>query len=1020
MSASRAMTWVRFARNCLTLLLCATVLGNSDGAIESRLHRVLGDLYDARDFAGGRLAGFPYRSRGGDSVQTAQIEWLLDRDSDPISTRRFQGLFLAFNGRLNDAENIFTQLALDLPKDAAIQNDLGVIQMAGSAANPLALFTAIQQFKLALAAEPNFPEAKYNLILAYRHLRVARLQAAAERAYRGSVPPSAWDAALLQSAAVPMDVESLSARVAASGPEEISTLVQAYPEYSRKIVLDYAFRASGPVPPNYLHIAQELAERYGDHTAMSALKPLGTNEEATIKLVRKSVQEGRDLYLRARLRESQNAYARAIEYAKQTSSVFDRLWVEVNYADTLTRMAEYPRATATLRHVSDISRANKFKWLLARALSILGSSPALSDGFMQATSALDEAVEIYRMIGETRESARPLYYQAAYNHIAGSFERSLHGALVSLNAADPSDHIRLTQLYALISVTLSRMGYSELAAEFHEEASDHAQKAANPDLTASMKIQLASLYLLSNRTIDALAQIKSARAAIEEISSEAARNFRSVSLNLTAARIRIASGDLVRAEEMLRSNTEALPGNPAASRTNHVRSQSLLLLSKVLGAQGRMEEAGQELRNAVNLAENDQDYFSNMDLQVAFDVERRQLYEAAVEFEFKSHGCEESWKLLQGYKAKLFLELLSKISPTILPVGRTMEVADIKRRLPNDVQIADYIVLQDRVVVWIISKETFECRAIPIKRYQLERNVSIFLKQLRERQGLDQVSQELFAILGEPILDLLDSRRVLVIIPDGILHRLPFSALRSNADGRYWIERMPIMESPSIGYFFSARNIPSSTARRYIAFGPRAHDVVIDYELKNLQRIYTDMKIRTGSEVTRAAFLQAMSENDILYYAGHSAFDVRAPLQSSILLDGDTYGSNTVSALDILAQRAPANGIVMLSSCDTALGNSTDGPGIRGLTSAFLVAGAGAVVGTIWPVESASTAQLMSLTFEHLIKHHMTIAGSLQAAQIQLLRSSSPHPYYWAGFVVTGHLNALGKRQASLPPTAPH
>src|SRR5262249_11838516 len=161
----------------------------------------------------------------------------------------------------------------------------------------------------------------------------------------------------------------------------------------------------------------------------------------------------------------------------------------------------------------------------------------------------------------------------------------------------------------------------------------------------------------SNRLREALDQIESAEKALGEITSPATRDGRRVSLNLTSARIWIASGDLHRSEELLRSNSEFLSRNATTGRLNHIRSQSLLLLSKVLMARGRAKEAGEQLREAVSLAESDQDYLTNLNLQVAFDVERRQLYEAAIAFEFQQ-GCEEPWKLLQSYKAKLFLQLL--------------------------------------------------------------------------------------------------------------------------------------------------------------------------------------------------------------------------------------------------------------------------------------------------------------------------------------------------------------------------
>jgi CHAT domain-containing protein len=152
-----------------------------------------------------------------------------------------------------------------------------------------------------------------------------------------------------------------------------------------------------------------------------------------------------------------------------------------------------------------------------------------------------------------------------------------------------------------------------------------------------------------------------------------------------------------------------------------------------------------------------------------------------------------------------------------------------------------------------------------------------------------------------------------------------------------------------------------------------------------------------------------MSRSSIFHYAGHSATDAVDPLRSSILLDGNRSGPNSVTAVDISQQRLPSNAVVILSSCDSSIGNSRDGVGVRGLTSAFLIGGAGSVVGSLWPVEATSTAELMIRFHQAFATDHMTVAQALREAQLSFLKSSpeQAHPYYWSGFVVTGNFSAL-------------
>jgi CHAT domain-containing protein len=103
------------------------------------------------------------------------------------------------------------------------------------------------------------------------------------------------------------------------------------------------------------------------------------------------------------------------------------------------------------------------------------------------------------------------------------------------------------------------------------------------------------------------------------------------------------------------------------------------------------------------------------------------------------------------------------------------------------------------------------------------------------------------------------------------------------------------------------------------------------------------------------------------------------------------------------------NAVVILSSCDSSVGNSRDGVGMRGLTSAFLIGGAGSVVGSLWTVETSSTSDLMIRFHRAFAKSRMPVAQALREAQLAFLKAypERSHPYYWSGFEVTGNISAL-------------
>jgi CHAT domain-containing protein len=93
--------------------------------------------------------------------------------------------------------------------------------------------------------------------------------------------------------------------------------------------------------------------------------------------------------------------------------------------------------------------------------------------------------------------------------------------------------------------------------------------------------------------------------------------------------------------------------------------------------------------------------------------------------------------------------------------------------------------------------------------------------------------------------------------------------------------------------------------------------------------------------------------------------------------------------------------LVVLSACETGLGEVHDGDGIYGLQRAFAVAGADTLLMSLWKVNDRATQLLMVSFYENLIEKQLSPHLALKKAQ-QTLREKYQHPYFWAAFVMVG------------------
>ncbi len=150
------------------------------------------------------------------------------------------------------------------------------------------------------------------------------------------------------------------------------------------------------------------------------------------------------------------------------------------------------------------------------------------------------------------------------------------------------------------------------------------------------------------------------------------------------------------------------------------------------------------------------------------------------------------------------------------------------------------------------------------------------------------------------------------------------------------------------------------------------------------------------------------SEFNIGHFAMHATLNERYAELTGLSLGNDAH-SGAPKMLwygDVCRLHARLD-LVVLSACNTALGESVPGEGLMGLTQAFFAAGAQRVLGTLWEVDDQATSEWMRHYYVALRETHSPTSALRKAQQAMAADAQWSAPYYWAGFVLAGDWRPL-------------
>ena len=702
----------------------------------------------------------------------------------------------------------------------------------------------------------------------------------------------------------------------------------------------------------------------------------------------------------------------------QIEAAFVGYWLALSYRHS-QRIDE---GLATANSLLPYCKERNYKWLLAQVLGLI-SNIQTSSHEESAVLRLDrEALSLSEEVNDEYGTQKYLASLAGKYSVIHNYSESLdYLAHCLIRSKDfwPGDR-QAWRNYDTATQLFNRMGLYAASAAYGEQAQRLAiSKVRDPSFVYLSYVHLGMTY---GQLDNFAAGIKHAQSGFE------------IGQSLTDEKVgrEIMAYSALQLGELHRHSKNLKEAANRYDQAIEIYNQTGLHTFKFAAHRGRLltylaqgDDAAthRELQVVLNLFEEYRSKIKEEENRNHFFDITQEIYDAAVEFAHsRLKNPEAAFAYSEESRARsLFAEILSSTQADNTTVAKPYNYLEIQQRLPEQIQILQYAVLPDRILIWVISRTQFLLAETSLSSDSLNQGVRAYLDLVHRPSSdlneLHRASNELYKILIGPIEPYLGAGKTLCIVPDKILNYLPFATLYSSKSNRYPIADHAIIFSPSSSVFIVNTQLAEQkyTAgdEKLLVIGnpsfdrslfPLLHDLPsAAVEAQSISRFYDRPApiVLTGSGADKDSVIKDIGNVDVLHFASHYVVNERSPLRSQFPL----ADAESLFALDIRNMKLTRPRLAVLSACTTGVERYYNGEGMIGMARTFLASGVPVVVASQWPVETVSTTSLMTKFHEYRRVRKLPAVEALRLAQTQIIYDSSnqySHPYYWAPFVTIG------------------
>ncbi|MEL6557534.1 MAG: CHAT domain-containing protein [Bacteroidota bacterium] len=367
------------------------------------------------------------------------------------------------------------------------------------------------------------------------------------------------------------------------------------------------------------------------------------------------------------------------------------------------------------------------------------------------------------------------------------------------------------------------------------------------------------------------------------------------------------------------------------------------------------------------------------------------------------------------------------------------QLESVASTLSNDETILEFFIQEDFYFLISITNEQVSFEKIEgMRKSDLDRLLDCLQTNPLEQEVPDPY--EVFLTYSKKVFDFIlknkinsDSRK-LIIIPDGLLHLLPFEVLNAG-DDQLLIKDYTITYELSASMMYHRKNEPVPKAETYVGFAPQYNgDKIVELRSENTIESISNLALGNlrfnepevkslkesfggtyylGNEATKSNFLNYAENGQVFHLSAHGLYNDRTPLYSAIYFSQEETGiyknENALYAFEIYGKQLNAE-LGILSSCESGFGKYQSGEGLNSLRRAFYFAGCRSIVSSLWNANDKATYQIIEAFGENLSEGKEKSAA-LRDAKLSFLEENKAvykHPYFWAHLTLSGDKSAMG------------